>query len=87
MHLRLIGWFREVSSDEPKRYILYTASGLPEGKSCVIGDAGLGFDGKHKWYAHLYGSGKVIENLGPYDSPGDALQAVEEHLNGESSSV
>jgi len=85
MHLQKIGWVRERSGGESEQYILYTASGLSEGKNCVIGDAGLGFDGKRKWFAHLYDSGEVIENLGPYNSADDALRAVEKHPNRESS--
>jgi hypothetical protein len=47
----------------------------------MVGDAGMGFDGKRKWYAHVYDSGNLLKDLGPNDSPEAALDAVADYLN------
>jgi hypothetical protein len=81
MNLTLVGWTREVSSEEPKQWSLYSVSGLPESQKCIIGDAGLDLEGTRNWYAHIYETGELITDLGPYGSPQDALLAVEATLS------
>jgi len=79
MGLRLIGWFREVTADGPKEPILYSVSGLSPDDNCIVGYAGIGSDGKRKWYLHWYRDGQryhVPET--PFDSPEDALKAAAE---------
>lgn len=79
MGLHLLGWFREVSSGEAKEPILYAVSGLSPNDNCIIGYAGVGDDGKKKWYLHWYRSGTQLPTPDvPYDSPQDALKAAAE---------
>ena len=79
--LRLHGWVREVSSNGEKEPILYSVSGLSPDDNCIIGYAGLGGDGKKKWFLHWYRSGMQLEtpNVG-YDSPEAALESAAELL-------
>jgi hypothetical protein len=85
--LSLRGWFREVTSGEEARPILYAVEGLAssdERQDCVIGYAGIGPDGKKKWYIHWYKSGGVRKVLPePYASPEEALEAVAEQIESD----
>jgi hypothetical protein len=79
MGLRLLGWVREVSSGEEKEPILYSISGLSPDDNCIVGYAGIGWDGKRKWYLHWYRSGKQLPTPDvAYDSPEEALKAATE---------
>ena len=85
--LSLRGWFREVTSGEEARPILYAVEGLASGderQDCIIGYAGSGSDGKKKWYIHWYKSGGVREVLPvPYASAEEALEAVAEQIESD----
>jgi hypothetical protein len=77
MQLTLIGSSITPDGSAPS---LYSVDGLAAEQGCIIGYAGKGSDGKNKWYAHIYKTGELVGNLGPANSPEDALQLVEEKL-------
>ncbi len=74
--LRLLGWFREVSgAGDASKPILYIVTGLPSEENCFVGYAGVGWDGKRKWYVHWYKEGLEVRTTGSaYSSPEEALE-------------
>jgi len=80
MDLRLVGFFR--ANDSEQEPIIYEVSGLPVDDHCIIGYAGER-DGMKKWHLHWYRSWTASPQAVPlpdalYDSPREALSAVEE---------
>lgn len=63
--------------------ILYSVTGLSPDDMCVIGYAGRDFDGKRRWSLTWYRNAKRLSDPDVlYDSPEDALKAVEKLQTG-----
>lgn len=77
--LTLRGWFRDISSGGESVPLVYEVAGVSSQETGIIGYAGIGYDGKKKWYLHWLKSDQLMETAPtPYESPIDALKAFAE---------